>query len=88
MERFGGDRVNTRQMFDEVQVLLQFLDDQGDLVQSTTRLRKRDGSTEWTVWLFGVPRHVATVRSTHAYLSGAADIVIRRDGTRDPRLRM
>ena len=89
MERFKGDRpVNMKQRFDEVNTMLGFLDTQGDLTDYTTRLRERDGNTEWAVQLNGVPVHKATIRSTHAYLAGACDVVILRDNTEDPRQRM
>ena len=89
MERFKGDKpVNMKQRFEEINVMLEFLDMQGDLVDYTTRLRERDGATEWTVTLNEVPFHKATVRSTHAYLAGACDVVLMRDKARDPRQRM
>lgn len=80
--------MNMKDRFDEVNTMLGFLDEQGDLIDYTTRLRERDGSTEWAVTLNGVPQHAATIRSTHAYLAGACDVVIMRDKVRDPRRRM
>jgi len=80
--------VNMKQRFDEVNTMLTFLDEQGDLIDYTTRLRERDGSTEWTVQLNGVPQQVAAIRTTHAYLAGACDVVVIRDQIRDPRQRM
>ena len=80
--------MNMKDRFAEVHTMLAFLDEQGDLIESSIRLRERDGATEWTLQLNGCPFHRATIRSTHAYLAGACDVVIVRDGVQDPRQRM
>jgi hypothetical protein len=85
MERFKGDTpMNSQQRFDEVMTMLTYLDDEGILIDYQTRNRKRDDQLEWTVQLNGTLKHVATIRSTHAYLLGATDVARELNNTRDP----
>jgi hypothetical protein len=85
MERFKGDTpMNTAQRFDEIQTMLVYLDDEGILIEYTTRHRRRDDELEWTITLAGTVKYVATMRSTHAYLMGAVDVAKYLKTASDP----
>ncbi len=76
--------MNTQQRFDEIQTMLTYLDKTELLIDYTVRHRDRDGQLEFTINLAGTVKYVATIRSTHAYLTGAVDVAKHRGNTVDP----
>ncbi len=75
------------QKVEEIEVMADFLDEQGVLIDKARRLSDA-GKYYWEVHLNGVPQHIAGVDKTHSYLAGACDVFVGRGDVEDPRHRM